>query len=68
MLLQWSQIGHLTDPTAAIDEMKIRIQQLVSDSLRDQLYGKAIECLQALRDGCVQVRDVGMQMGVLTLC
>lgn len=38
----------------AIEEMKVRIQQLVSDSLRDQLYGKAIECLHALRDGCVQ--------------
>jgi ATP-dependent DNA helicase 2 subunit 2 len=38
----------------AIGQMKERINQLVEDSIRTQLYPKAIECLQALRQGCIQ--------------
>ncbi len=34
--------------------MKGRIRQLVNDSIRDQFYGKAIECMRALREGCMR--------------
>jgi hypothetical protein len=39
----------------AIGEMEKRILQLVNDSIRDQFYAKALECLVALRHGCVKV-------------
>ena len=41
----------------AIEQMKERITQLVSDSIRDSFYPKAIECIQALRVGCVQEEE-----------
>ena len=41
----------------AIDQMKERIVSLVNDSIRDQLYPKALECLVALRNGCVQEEE-----------
>lgn len=40
---------------AAVDQMKQRILQLVNDSIRDQFYPKAIECVVALRSGCILV-------------
>ena len=41
----------------AIEQMKERIQQLVNDSIKDQLYIKAIECLKALREGCIKEEE-----------
>lgn len=41
----------------AIDGMKKKILQLVNDSLLNQYYPKAIECLNALRDGCIQEEE-----------
>lgn len=41
----------------AIDQMKERILALVNDSIRDQLYPKALECLAALRKGCIQEEE-----------
>ncbi|KYQ93240.1 ATP-dependent DNA helicase [Tieghemostelium lacteum] len=38
----------------AIALMRSRIQQLVSDSLKDQYYQKAIECIKELRVGCIK--------------
>jgi len=38
---------------AAIEQLKKRCVQLVNDSIQNQLYPKAIECLVALRQGCV---------------
>eukprot|EP01104_Vermistella_antarctica_P009440 TRINITY_DN242_c2_g1_i1.p1 TRINITY_DN242_c2_g1~~TRINITY_DN242_c2_g1_i1.p1 ORF type:complete len:766 (-),score=263.58 TRINITY_DN242_c2_g1_i1:75-2372(-) len=38
----------------AISDMEKMIRKLVNDSVRDQLYPKAIECLVTLRTGCVQ--------------
>lgn len=38
----------------AIEQMRARILQLVNDSVRDQLYPKALECLRALREGALQ--------------
>jgi len=38
----------------AIEQMKQRITQMVNESVRDQMYPKALECLQALRSGAVQ--------------
>lgn len=37
--------------------MEKRILQLVNDSIRDQFYSKALECLVALRQGCVQEEE-----------
>lgn len=37
----------------AIEQLKKIVMQLVDDSIRDTYYGKALECLQALRKGCV---------------
>eukprot|EP00026_Physarum_polycephalum_P002636 Phypoly_transcript_02644.p1 GENE.Phypoly_transcript_02644~~Phypoly_transcript_02644.p1 ORF type:complete len:733 (-),score=115.46 Phypoly_transcript_02644:534-2660(-) len=37
----------------AVEQMKGRILQLVNDSINTQFYGKAIECLKALREGCL---------------
>ena len=34
--------------------MKGRILQLVNDSIHTQFYGKAVECLKALREGCMR--------------
>jgi ATP-dependent DNA helicase 2 subunit 2 len=34
--------------------MQNRIRQLINDSIRDQMYPKAIECLQALRAGAAK--------------
>eukprot|EP01133_Synstelium_polycarpum_P006600 gene6600-7664_t len=36
----------------AITLMKNRIVQLINDSLKDQFYQKALECIQELRNGC----------------
>jgi len=41
----------------AIEQMKNRIVQLVNDSVRDQLYPKAIDCLQALRAGTIREEE-----------
>ncbi len=38
----------------AIEQMRARILQLVNDSVRDQLYPKALECMRALREGALQ--------------
>lgn len=38
----------------AIEQMKARILQLVNDSIRDQLFKKALDCLVSLRKGCVR--------------
>ncbi|KAM9977506.1 hypothetical protein ACTFIR_011373 [Dictyostelium discoideum] len=38
----------------AITLMKERILQLVNDSLRDQYYQKAFECIKELRVGCIR--------------
>eukprot|EP01094_Clydonella_sp_ATCC50884_P012155 TRINITY_DN2207_c0_g1_i1.p1 TRINITY_DN2207_c0_g1~~TRINITY_DN2207_c0_g1_i1.p1 ORF type:complete len:785 (-),score=247.92 TRINITY_DN2207_c0_g1_i1:306-2513(-) len=38
----------------AIKQMQDRILQLVNDSIRDQLYEKAFECVVCLREGCVK--------------
>eukprot|EP00742_Colponemidia_sp_Colp-10_P004962 GILJ01005302.1.p1 GENE.GILJ01005302.1~~GILJ01005302.1.p1 ORF type:complete len:723 (-),score=144.13 GILJ01005302.1:98-2182(-) len=37
----------------ALSQMKEVILKLVEDSIRDQLFSKASDCVQALRDGCV---------------
>lgn len=39
----------------AIAQMQTRITQLINDSIRDQFYPKAVDCLSALRDGCIKV-------------
>lgn len=39
----------------ALDGMKKRILQLINDSILTQLYHKALDCLRALREGCIQV-------------
>jgi ATP-dependent DNA helicase 2 subunit 2 len=41
----------------AIEGIKKRIVQLVNDSILSQLYPKAIECLLALRQACVQEEE-----------
>jgi len=41
----------------AIEQMKNRIVQLVNDTVRDQLYPKAIDCLQALRAGTIREEE-----------
>eukprot|EP00011_Vannellida_sp_DIVA3-517-6-12_P007195 CAMPEP_0114621812 /NCGR_PEP_ID=MMETSP0168-20121206/9418_1 /TAXON_ID=95228 ORGANISM="Vannella sp., Strain DIVA3 517/6/12" /NCGR_SAMPLE_ID=MMETSP0168 /ASSEMBLY_ACC=CAM_ASM_000044 /LENGTH=721 /DNA_ID=CAMNT_0001833015 /DNA_START=11 /DNA_END=2176 /DNA_ORIENTATION=- len=41
----------------AVEQMQERISQLVADSIRDQLYAKAVDCLKALRSGCVQEEE-----------
>ncbi|EGG24234.1 ATP-dependent DNA helicase [Cavenderia fasciculata] len=38
----------------AINLMRSRIVQLVNDSLKDQFYQKALECVVALRQGCIK--------------
>ena len=35
-------------------EMKGRILQLVNDSINTQVYGKVVECLKALQEGCMR--------------
>jgi hypothetical protein len=35
--------------------MKERIVKFVLESIKDSYYEKALECLQVLRAGCVQV-------------
>ncbi len=42
----------------AIQQMQDRINQLVNDSIRSQLYPKAIECLCALHNGCQKVNKI----------
>jgi ATP-dependent DNA helicase 2 subunit 2 len=37
--------------------MKRRIHQLVNDSVLTQLYPKALECIYALREGCIQEEE-----------
>jgi len=39
----------------AIAQMQTRITQLINDSIRDQFYPKAVDCLAALREGCIKV-------------
>ena len=46
--------------------MKGRISQLVNDSIRDQFYGKAMECLKALREGCMRETESDLFNGFLT--
>lgn len=41
----------------AVEQMQERILQLVADSIRDQLYEKAVDCLKALRTGCVREEE-----------
>src|SRR5690554_3116761 len=41
----------------AIEGMKKRVIQVVNDSVLNQLYPKAIGCLEALRVGCIQEEE-----------
>ncbi len=41
----------------AIDGMKKRIVQIVNESYKTQLYPKALECVAALREGCIQEEE-----------
>lgn len=41
----------------AIEQMKERILQLLNDSVKDQLYPKAFDCVTALRSGCVKEEE-----------
>ena len=41
----------------AIEQMKERIQRLLNESVKDQLYPKALDCMKALREGCVQEEE-----------
>lgn len=41
----------------AISQMKERVIRLVDDSIRDQLYPKALECIRVLRQGCIQEEE-----------
>ena len=41
----------------AIEQMKERIQRLLNDSVKDQLYPKALDCMKALREGCVEEEE-----------
>lgn len=41
----------------AIEQMKDRILQLLNDSVKDQLYPKAFDCVKALRSGCVKEEE-----------
>eukprot|EP01059_Diplonema_ambulator_P034360 TRINITY_DN7646_c0_g1_i2.p1 TRINITY_DN7646_c0_g1~~TRINITY_DN7646_c0_g1_i2.p1 ORF type:complete len:759 (+),score=190.58 TRINITY_DN7646_c0_g1_i2:67-2343(+) len=43
----------------AIKEMQVIITKLVQDSIGSQLYNKAKECVQALRDACVREDEPG---------
>ena len=42
--------------TLACEQMKKRILQLVTDSFGTQFYGKAMDCLKALREQCIKVK------------
>jgi len=41
----------------AIEQMQERIVAFVNESIGAQLYPKAIECLEAMRNGCVQEEE-----------
>lgn len=41
----------------AIEQMKECIIQLLNDSVKDQLYPKALACIQSLRKGCIQEEE-----------
>jgi len=41
----------------ACDEMKERILQIVMDSFGSQFYGKALDCLKALKEECINHSD-----------
>lgn len=41
----------------AIEELQNRILQFINDSILDQLYSKALDCLIALREGCIQEEE-----------
>jgi ATP-dependent DNA helicase 2 subunit 2 len=43
----------------AIKQMRDRIVKFVHESIKDSYYDKAIECLDALRSGCLQEGEVG---------
>ncbi|KAM9991022.1 hypothetical protein ACTFIY_007074 [Dictyostelium cf. discoideum] len=49
----------------AITLMKERILQLVNDSLRDQYYQKAFECIKELRVGCIRESEAEQFNGFL---
>ena len=41
----------------AIEQLKDRIIQILNDSVKDQLYPKALGCIKVLRLGCVQEEE-----------
>lgn len=41
----------------AIEEMQLQILRFVHDSYKNSLYSKAIECIRALRSGCIKEQE-----------
>ena len=40
--------------------MRERILQLVLDSFRNQFYTKALDCVKALREEAIKVKDINL--------
>lgn len=56
-----AMLARRDDPTAvgrALEQMGLRIRETLDQSLRGHLYPRALECLQAMRAGAVQMEDV----------
>lgn len=41
----------------AIEEMQVQVLRLVNDSYKNSLYDKALECIAALRAGCIKEQE-----------